>query len=250
MLVSFVQADNPKWGMHYLQMNAQKIICVNMMWQSSRTIDGPDARQRSAWCENSLALKLVQHVEMKYAALTEQAAALAISSTSMRPNTRSVMWNNPYITHGIEINLYTHADMMAIALTSFASAQALPLHYENAKTLTFLRRMAWHKTVGEVLESCWDPGQGTRLMYTVAGQALHFVERLSKEKICSVTAPLICPVNAVSVAIALTRLAMKIVLTSTELGVFQKFARRVVTAPEWAMVERIEWSLAEWAAAS
>ena len=228
------------------QKNAQQIIRVNAMRQNPRTIDGPNARQRSACCENSSPLKLAQLVESKQSALTEQVAGLAHRATRLRPHTRSVIQNNLYFMHGVAINLYTDADMMALALTSSEHAQAFRVHYENAKTLSFLRRMVWHKTVGEVLGTCSLFAQETHFKYKVAGQALQIVDMLSREKVCSVVAPLICPVNAVSVAFALTRLGLKMVVTPTEQHVFQKAARRVLSPEQWAMAERIELSLTKW----
>ena len=50
-------ANHPKWGMAVIRTG--NAVCVNGMWQTSATDDGPNARDRKAWGEGSLVRVLV-----------------------------------------------------------------------------------------------------------------------------------------------------------------------------------------------
>ena len=100
--------------------------------------------------------------------------------------------------------------------------------------------MAFAKTTAEVLKKA---DHGTQMKYTIAGETLAFVEKLSIEKVIERPAPAIGPHNAKPVAVALAAIAAKNLLDSEGARAFMVLAKADVS---WQMVKNIEVSLINW----
>ena len=234
-------AKNRTWGMDYIREHSKDILCINAMWQTSRTTSGPAARDKEAWERNSLVETLVQESKSRYAGLLHTRGMMIRSIVVvLKPD-------NPIsITHGIDSGYYSNSERIKLSVVCKTLSQHLPLHFGKAKTIIFLRRMVFHKITGSIFAAVALPGDLTRLKYSIAGEAMNFIDKLNLESVYTKNAPAIHSGNARAVAVALASIAANVVLSYSEERAFLAIAKGFVSDQTWSMVTEIKPQLLNW----
>lgn len=129
-------AKNKKWGMDYIREHSKEILCINAMWQTSRTTSGPAARDKEAWERNSLVEALVQESKSRYAGLLHTRGMMIRSIEVVLKPDKPIA-----ITHGIDSGYYSHSERIKFSVVCKTLSQHLPLQFEKAKTIILLGRM-------------------------------------------------------------------------------------------------------------
>ena len=235
-------ANNRTWGMDYIREHSEDILCINAMWQTSRSTSGPAARNKEAWERNSLVEALVHESKSKYAGMVIHTRGLRIRSMEVVLNPETPM----AITHGIDNDFYSHSERIKLSVVCKTLSLHLPLHFGKAKTIKFLRRMVFHNLTGRIFDAVALPGEHTRLKYQIAGEAMRFIDKLNLESVYVKNAPAIDPVNARAVAVALASIAANALLSYPEERAFLAIAKGFVSDQTWSLVSEIKFKLLTW----
>ena len=147
-------AKNRTWDMGYIRGHSKEILCINAMWQTSRTTSGPAARDKEAWERNSLVEALVQESKSRYAGL--------LHTRGMMIRSMEVVLKPDFpisITHGIDSGYYSNSERIKLSVVCKTLSQHLPLHFGKAKTIIFLRCMVFHKLTGNIFAVVAHPSE-------------------------------------------------------------------------------------------
>ena len=118
--------------MDYIKEHSKEILCISAMWQSSRTTDGPAARDKEAWERNSLVEALVQESKSRYE------LRATVQESRMMIRSMGVVLEIIAVTHGIDNGYYSHSEQIQLAVVCSSLSQHLPLHFlEGRKLLSF-----------------------------------------------------------------------------------------------------------------
>ena len=131
-------------------INAHAPVCVNAMWQSSRSEQGPSARCALSWGSNSLVAVLVK---------------TTLDKAARKEKSQSTGFLERFVCRG-QVFL-TPLEQVQLARTGAEASALLPNATQAQKTLMLLRRLAFAKSVGDVLQLAGMDDHVRR--YTVAG---------------------------------------------------------------------------------
>ena len=228
--------------MDYIREHSEDILCINAMWQTSRSTSGPTARNKEAWERNSLVEALVHESKSKYAGMVIHTRGLRIRSMEVVLNPETPM----AITHGIDNDFYSHSERIKLSVVCKTLSLQLPLHFGKAKTIKLLRRMVFHKLTGAIVATLALPGEHTRLKYQFAGEAMRFIDNLNLESVYVKDYPSIDPKNARAVAVALAANAANVLLSYAEERAFLAIAKGLVSEQTWSLASEIRMNLMNW----
>ena len=220
----------------------ESVLCVNALWQSSMTKDGPRARNSDTWGENSLVKVLVESRREELKSLQKQRVQRA-NVFQLACVGKSIGKAHFEALRGRGSDFYTHQERVTLAVASKSVSAFFPHHFSAAKIINFLRRMAFAKTTAEVLERA---GHGTCMKCTIAGEILEVVGKLNIERVIESPLPAFGRHNAKLVAVALAAIAANRRMDHESERAFLVLAKAAVSHRAWPMVKIINARLINW----
>ena len=166
-------ANHPKWGMEVIRTcNA---VCVNGMWQTSATDDGPNARDRKAWGEGSLVRVLVDTTLSR----CRFAAPSSVEKAFTNVEVLGVLMRKCS-------TFFTTEEKVGLVRVHKRFGAEWPCALMACRSVVFLKRLAFAKSAGEMMDSV---GLELAVKYNVIAFTLKTLDNFSMDKVVERPAP-------------------------------------------------------------
>ena len=215
--------NHPQWGLRdILTLNP---VCVNAMWQTSKTSTGPSYRSSLAWHETSLVSALVEVARVR-AKLKSQHDIVIKSITALLSKARFL----------------TTDCLVSFAVVNKDSAEQFPGVVVAMRTIVRLKQLVFARCVGDYLDMV---GLGIHQKFSVAGYAMELLSKVKVDTIMDDPAPWVIR-DARAAALAILFLAASSALDYHAERAVHSVVRGAVSSDQWSVIHHVHAKLVHW----